>query len=369
MKFIDQIQIKVQSGKGGDGITSFMRAKYLPKLGPDGGDGGNGGNVYFIGSNSLNSLSHLNYNKIYKAQDGQKGGKNGCTGKDGKDIYIPVPLGTIIKNAENDKIIAEITNNKQTILIAKGGLKGLGNKHFVSSTHQAPQKHTCGEKTPVLNLKLELKLIANVGLVGLTNAGKSTILSKISAAKPKIADYPFTTITPHIGTITIEDTTNFITKKFSVADIPGLIKDASKGKGLGLNFLKHIERTQILCFVIDGFSTSDPNESIKSFKILQTELKNYNAKLLDKPSIIVINKLDLMRNIQQKEKLKNYFASKKYPIVFISAMKEKGLQELTNTILKILETQYNNTNIVIHDTITHTNKPKLSNYKLITDSI
>ena len=289
--FIDHIKIFCKSGNGGRGSSSFRREKFVPKGGPDGGDGGKGGDIILKGNSQLWTLLHLRYTKHLKAENGEGGQGSKKHGKNGKDVVIEVPLGTIAKSADNDNISIEILNHNEEKILLEGGIGGLGNVHFKTSTKQAPQYSQPGIQGIEEWINLELKVLADVGLVGFPNAGKSTLLSSISKAKPKIGDYPFTTLTPNLGVIPYKDNLSFI-----MADIPGIIEGASEGKGLGIRFLRHIERNSILLFMIPVTSEVD-----KEFKLLHKELKNYNKELLEKKIIIAVTKCDLLSEKELKE--------------------------------------------------------------------
>jgi GTP-binding protein len=319
MKFIDNTKIFIKAGKGGDGHISFRREKYVPKGGPDGGNGGKGGNIIFVGDTHLTTLMDFRYRQDYIAEDGQKGGQNKCSGKDGKDLILKVPIGTIIINEITNEPIADISKNNQKVIIAKGGNGGFGNAMFATPTNQSPRFAKAGLEGEEFNIALELKLIANVGLVGLPNAGKSTLISVISAVKPKIADYPFTTLVPNIGIVEVE---NY--KNFAVADIPGLIEGASQGKGLGIQFLRHIERTQVLVFLLDAMSDSPKDD----YKLLKNELKKYNPALLQKKRIICLSKIDALTPEQFKSIKKIKFREPETPMFYISSVLGTEINEL-----------------------------------------
>ncbi|WMC19668.1 MAG: Obg family GTPase CgtA [Enterobacteriaceae bacterium PC38] len=323
MKFIDEVDILIIAGKGGNGCISFRREKYIPYGGPDGGNGGNGGDIYICADKNVNTLMHLNFKKVFKAEDGKNGKSNLCTGKNGKELNIYVPIGTIIKNKINNKILGKIFVHNKKILLAKGGARGLGNNHFKSSINRTPYKQTNGKLGEKKKINLELLLLADVGLIGLPNSGKSTFLNIVSSAKPKINSYPFTTIKPYLGTVYIKK------KKIIIADIPGLIKNASKGKGLGYKFLKHIKHCKLLLLFLD-IKPYNKLDIILNIKIIINELKKYDIKLLKKPFWLIFNKIDLIinnkinkiiiniiKNIQWKN---NYFA--------ISCIKNKGIKNL-----------------------------------------
>ena len=318
--FIDHIKIFCKSGNGGRGSSSFRREKFVPLGGPDGGDGGKGGDIILKGNSQLWTLLHLRYTKHLKAENGEGGQGNKKHGKNGKDIIIEVPLGTIARSAESDNTFVEILSHNEEKILLEGGIGGLGNVHFKTSTKQAPQYSQPGIKGIEEWINLELKVLADVGLVGFPNAGKSTLLSSISKAKPKIGDYPFTTLTPNLGVISYKDNLSFI-----MADIPGIIEGASEGKGLGIRFLRHIERNSILLFIIPVDSNIN-NE----FKLLYRELENYNKELLKKKIIIAISKCDTV-SIEELDKLKTNL---KYDIVKISSVSGLGLDQLKDIVWK-----------------------------------
>jgi GTP-binding protein len=289
MKFIDEVQIEVASGNGGAGAVSFRREKYVPYGGPDGGNGGGGGNVYIEGDENINTLVHFRGRKFYKAEDGENGAGAQMDGATGEDLVIKVPVGTLVLNTETNLLIEDITAHGQKVRIAQGGRGGLGNAFFKSSTNQAPRYAQEGEPGVQFPLKLELKLIADIALVGLPNAGKSTLISSISAAKPKIADYPFTTLTPNLGVVQVDE------ESFVVADIPGLIENAAEGKGLGIQFLKHIERTSALVHLIDCSMLLEPEEAMADYATVRHELLKYDHdQFYNKPEIICLTKIDAM---------------------------------------------------------------------------
>ena len=318
--FIDHIKIFCKSGNGGRGSSSFRREKFVPKGGPDGGDGGKGGDIILKGNSQLWTLLHLRYTKHLKAENGEGGQGSKKHGKNGKDVVIEVPLGTIAKSADNDNISIEILNHDEEKILLEGGIGGLGNVHFKTSTKQAPQYSQPGIQGIEEWINLELKVLADVGLVGFPNAGKSTLLSSISKAKPKIGDYPFTTLTPNLGVIPYKDNLSFI-----MADIPGIIEGASEGKGLGIRFLRHIERNSILLFMIPVTSEVD-----KEFKLLHKELKSYNKELLEKKIIIAVTKCDLLSEKELKEMKFNL----KQEIIKISSVTGYGLENLKDAIWK-----------------------------------
>lgn len=319
--FVDQIRIFCRTGHGGAGSKHFLRTKFNAQAGPDGGDGGRGGNIILRGNKNLWTLLHLRYYKNVLAEDGKSGDKNNMTGRDGKDIIIEVPLGTIARDEETDEKEAEILEDGQTIVWLRGGRGGLGNAHFATATNQAPEYAQPGEPGVEGWKVLELKVLADVGLVGFPNAGKSTLLSVISAAKPKIADYAFTTITPQLGMVEYRNG-----RSFCVADLPGIIEGAAEGRGLGHRFLRHIERNSILLFVIPA----DSKDHREEFNILLNELEQYNPELLHKNFVIAISKSDMLDD-ELKDAIKKELP-KNIPHVFISAVTQKGLQELKDLL-------------------------------------
>ncbi|MSP07989.1 MAG: GTPase ObgE [Chitinophagaceae bacterium] len=323
--FIDYIRIFCHSGHGGAGARHLMRNKLTAKGGPDGGDGGRGGHIILRGNAQLWTLLHLRYYKNVIAEDGEGGSKNNCTGKDGKDIIIEVPLGTIARDEETSKVEAEILTDGQEIILAKGGRGGLGNSNFATPTNQVPEHAQPGEDGIEGWKQIELKVLADVGLVGFPNAGKSTLLSVITAAKPKIANYAFTTLTPQLGMVAYRDN-----RSFCIADLPGIIEGAAEGKGLGHRFLRHIERNAVLLFIIP----SDSNDHKKEFEILKNELAEFNPELLQKEFIIAISKSDLLDQELTDAIVKEL--PKDIPHIFISSATQKNLVELKDLLWKAL---------------------------------
>ncbi len=320
MKFVDSASIFVQAGDGGNGCVSFRREKFVPKGGPDGGDGGRGGHVWLRTNRQLTTLLDFKYKKKYIAVRGVHGQGARKTGKDGGDIVIDVPCGTIVRNAETHEIIADLTGEDQEILIAKGGKGGRGNQHFATPTRQAPRYAEPGQKGEELTLEMELKLMADVGLVGFPNAGKSTLISVISAAKPKIADYPFTTLVPNLGIVRYEEY-----KSFVMADIPGIIEGAAEGKGLGLQFLRHIERTKILAILV----SVDALDIMVEYRTLLGELEKFERSLLDKPRVVVVTKMDIA---PEGFEIPIFEAGIK--VLPISSVSGQGLKELKDELWK-----------------------------------
>ena len=349
MKFIDQTEIHLQSGNGGDGISTFRTARNRPKLGPDGGNGGNGGDVYLKADKSINTLSTLRYRQVYKAQDGGKGGTNNKTGLCGDHKYVPVPCGTLAFD-QDGTLLGELIENGETLLVAKGGKRGYGNLHYMSSTNRAPRTFTHGKKGVTVTVKLELKLLADVGLAGFPNAGKSTLLSKLSAARPKVADYPFTTLTPQLGVVELEGDYN--RNSFVMADVPGLIEGASLGKGLGLEFLRHLERTKVLAFILDPFDPSSESP-LTDFKKLYKEVEQYNSSMANKKLLIVINKIDMLDGMDKTEydQRKSELDSLGIPVLEISGMSGAGLSNLKNKLFHLLMESNDNDNNNDNDSV------------------
>ena len=332
--FADRAKIYVRSGKGGDGHVSFRREKYVPNGGPDGGDGGHGGDVIFVVDEGLNTLVDFRHIRKYKAQDGETGKKKNCRGKDGEDIIIKVPAGTVIKEAESNKVIADMSGDNMRQVLLKGGRGGNGNQHYATSTMQAPKYAQPGQPARELELLLELKVIADVGLVGFPNVGKSTLLSRVTNARPKIANYHFTTLNPNLGVVDMPDAKGFV-----IADIPGLIEGASEGVGLGHEFLRHIERTKFLIHIVDAASTEgrDPIEDIYA---IDRELKKYNTDLASRPQIIAANKIDAIshQEVDPVSRLKAEFEPKGVRVFPISAVSGQGVTEMLYYVSSALDT-------------------------------
>lgn len=329
--FTDYTKIIIKSGDGGNGAITFRREKYVAAGGPDGGDGGKGGDIYFVVDPDANTLINFRYNKKYKAQNGENGSGNNCYGKKGEDLYIKVPAGTVVKDAETGKVIADLSEQGQKELILPGGRGGKGNSHFATATRQAPHFAQGGEKGIEKEIILELKLIADVGLLGFPNVGKSTILSAVTSARPKIADYHFTTLEPNLGVVKTEYGDSFV-----IADIPGIIEGASEGIGLGLKFLRHIERTRLLLHVIDVSGTEGRNP-VQDFKTINKELEKYSKKLSTRKQIIVANKIDAMQDESLFTELEEMAKKKEIPIYKISAATGEGLKELFKNVSKELK--------------------------------
>ncbi len=330
MKFIDEVTITVSAGKGGNGCVSFRREKYVPRGGPDGGEGGHGGSVIFQATERKHSLLDFRYRNLFRAEAGKNGSGQNRKGHSGSDLIVETPVGTVLKDPATGEIIADLTEDGQSSIAAKGGRGGKGNAHFVSSTHRTPRFAQEGEPGEQRELKLELKLIADVGLVGLPNAGKSTLISAISAARPKIADYPFTTLTPNLGVVQYDDAPPFI-----IADVPGLIEGAHLGAGLGVRFLKHIERTGLLVHVIDA-SKAPADNPLEPFQQIEHELRSYSEDMLKKPRIIVLNKTDLLEDQTLLAKIHKDYLELGSPVLLVSALRREGLRELVRLLTRSL---------------------------------
>lgn len=344
--FCDYVKIVCRSGKGGRGSMHMHRAKYAPNGGPDGGDGGRGGHVYLRGNHNYWTLLHLRYQRHVFANHGGNGGKNGSTGAQGADQYIDVPCGTVVYDAETGEFLCDVAHDGQVVMLLKGGRGGLGNKHFATSTNQAPRYAQPGEPMQERTVIMELKLLADVGLVGFPNAGKSTLLSSLSSARPKIAGYPFTTMEPSLGIVSYRDN-----KSFVMADIPGIIEGASEGRGLGLRFLRHIERNSLLLFMVPG----DADDIRKEYQILLNEVSSFNPDLADKQRVLAITKSDLLDD--ELVEMLSADLPDDLPVIFISAVANKGLTELKDALWAALNSESNKLQTITHeDTIVHRNK-------------
>jgi GTP-binding protein len=332
--FVDRARIIVRSGKGGDGHVSFRREKFVPDGGPDGGDGGTGGDVIFQVDKGLNTLIDFRHVRKYKAGDGEEGGKKNCRGKDGEDVIIKIPEGTVIKEANSDKVIIDMSGGNQRVVLLKGGRGGNGNQHYATPTMQAPKYAQPGQPAQELELTLELKVIADVGLVGFPNVGKSTLLSRVTNARPKIANYHFTTLSPNLGVVDLEGAKDFV-----IADIPGLIEGASEGVGLGYEFLRHIERTKVIIHVVDAAGT-EGRDPIADIYAINKELETYNPGIAERPQVIAANKMDAIYEEDADEVLKGLreeFEPKGIKVFPISAVSGQGLSELLYEVSKMLE--------------------------------
>lgn len=334
MKFIDEATIHVRAGKGGNGTVSFRREKYIPMGGPDGGDGGDGGSVYVIGTPNLNTLSDFRHTRRFIAENGRPGQGRNKTGRKGEDIVVPVPLGTSITTVETNELIVDVATADEPILIARGGFHGLGNTRYKSSTNRAPRQFSEGTPGETFDLKLEMKVLADVGLLGMPNAGKSTFIRSVSAAKPKVADYPFTTIHPNLGVVSVS-----AHKSFVIADIPGLIEGASEGVGLGIRFLKHLQRTRLLLHIMDIAPMDETHDPVDDARKILQELKNYDEALYQKPRWLVLNKLDLLPEEEQEERCQKIITDLNWhgPVYRISAINKSGVDQLCYDIMDSID--------------------------------
>ena len=344
--FVDYVKIYCRSGKGGRGSMHLRHVKYNPNGGPDGGDGGRGGNIYLRGNHNYWTLLHLKFQRHVFAEHGGNGGRDKCHGTDGKDMYIDVPCGTVVYNAETGKYVCDVMHDGQVVMLLKGGRGGLGNFQFRTATNQTPRYAQPGEPMEEMTVILELKLLADVGLVGLPNAGKSTLLSSLSSARPKIANYPFTTLEPSLGIVAYHDH-----KSFVMADIPGIIEGASEGKGLGLRFLRHIERNSLLLFMVPG----DTDDIKKEYEVLLNELNNFNPELNDKHRVLAVTKCDLLDE-ELIEMLRETLPTD-LPVVFISSVTGQGLAELKDILWRELNSESNKLqSIMAEDSLVHRDK-------------
>ena len=334
MKFIDEVSIDVKAGDGGNGLASFRRLKNIPKGGPDGGDGGNGGSIIFRSVNNLNTLSKFRFQRKFEAENGKRGGSQNKTGSDGKDLVIEVPCGTLLYDLETDNPLADLINNQDELLICKGGKGGFGNLRYKSSTNRSPTKFTEGKEGDSLSLRLELRLLADIGLLGKPNAGKSSLVRAVSSAKPKVADYAFTTLHPSLGVVDYSENSSFV-----ISDIPGLIAGASEGVGLGIQFLKHLSRTKVIVQIVDVYD-KNPMEVITEIRELSKEITNYDPDLIKKVKWLALNKIDLINTNkleELKDELRREFQDNLH-IYCISAAKKEGTQQLMRDIGEFMET-------------------------------
>lgn len=331
MQFIDEVKVYIKAGNGGRGCVSFRREKYVPKGGPNGGDGGRGGHIIFKATGDLNTLLDIKYQQQYRAEKGQHGMGKNRHGKNGKDFIIRVPLGTLAKDAETGEILSDLTEEGQEFAAGKGGRGGLGNAHFKTATRQAPRFAQPGEPGEEKNLIIELKLLADVGLVGLPNAGKSSLISAVSSAKPKVADYPFTTLVPVLGVVKLKGINSFV-----IADIPGLIEGAHKGSGLGFQFLRHIERTSVLLHLVDISETAE-GDPVENLKKINKELELYSKQLSDKLKIVAGTKIDIKGDGKRLDRLKRYCKNKSYDFFPVCAFTGEGIKKLMTYLGKKVE--------------------------------
>jgi GTPase len=335
MKFIDEARIEVHAGKGGDGAVSFRREKYVPRGGPDGGDGGRGGSVLAVADRNINTLVDYRFARIHRARDGERGGGRQCSGKGADDVVLRMPAGTVISDARTGETIADLAEHKQTAVLARGGRGGLGNVNFKSSTNRAPRQSTPGEAGEHRVLNLELKVLADVGLLGLPNAGKSSFIRAVSAARPKVADYPFTTLHPHLGVVRIA-----VDRSFVIADIPGLIEGAAEGAGLGHQFLRHLARTRLLLHIIDAAPVEAGADPARDARSIAAELKKFDPGLHKKPRWLVLNKIDMLPGDGGKAAEEDLVRRLRWrgPSFRISALTGEGCHELTSSVMRFLET-------------------------------
>jgi len=327
--FIDEVRIRVKAGDGGNGCLAFRREKFVPRGGPSGGDGGGGGDVTMVASTHHNTLLHFRFNPEHTAERGRHGEGSNRSGREGKSIELPVPVGTVVYDADTGELLHDFTQAGDRFLIAKGGRGGRGNQHFATATHQAPTEHEPGHLGDAKYLRLELKLLADVGLVGFPNAGKSTLISRISAARPKIADYPFTTLEPNLGVVSVEDQT------FVVADIPGLIEGAHLGHGLGVQFLRHIERTRLLVHLVD-VSENTGRDPMQDFQVVMTELEGFREDMLQKPMFLVASKIDVAQDTERIDSLRALAAAKGLPFFEISSVTGLGIEALEYAMAQVI---------------------------------
>jgi GTP-binding protein len=336
MKFFDEARIEVLAGDGGNGAASFRREKFIPFGGPDGGDGGKGGSIWAIADRNINTLIDFRYTRVFRAQKGEHGRGSDCYGKGGDDMELRMPVGTLIHDSQTGDVIADLDADGKRIMIAKGGQGGMGNLHFKSSTNRAPRQCTPGQPGEQKELKLELKVLADVGLLGLPNAGKSTFIRAVSAAKPKVADYPFTTLHPNLGVVRVGPEQSFV-----VADVPGLIEGAAEGAGLGHQFLRHLQRTRLLLHLVDVAPFDEGVDPVAQAKAIALELKKYDKALYDKPRWLVLNKVDMLPEGEREARVRDFIKRFKYkgPVFEISALTREGCEELIKAIYQHVKAQ------------------------------
>lgn len=334
MKFVDEAEIRVEAGDGGNGAVGFRREKYIPMGGPDGGDGGDGGCVYLVAAENVNTLADFRYHRVFRAERGQNGMGRNCTGRKGVDCFVPVPLGTLVSDAGTGEVIGDLTKIGDTLLVAQGGFHGLGNTRFKSSINRAPQKATKGTPGEQRNLNLELTLIADVGLLGMPNAGKSSLIRAVSSARPKVADYPFTTLYPNLGVVRIDEMRSFV-----IADIPGVIEGAADGAGLGLQFLKHLSRTGLLLHIVDAAPYESAESPVQAARKITREIEQWSDELAQKPRWLVLNKLDRVPQEDRQTHCRKIIGELawKGPVFQISAINGDGIRELMFEIMAFLE--------------------------------
>ena len=336
MKFVDEVKIRVQAGRGGDGCLSFRREKYIPKGGPDGGDGGDGGDVLLVADPDLNTLVDFRYKRLFRAEHGHRGEGSNCTGRRGEDLRIRVPVGTVVTALDTGEVMGELLEAGGELVVAKGGRRGLGNARFKSSTNRAPRKTTPGQPGEQRELGLELKLLADVGLVGLPNAGKSTFIRAVSAARPKVADYPFTTLYPNLGVVSIEPDRSFV-----VADVPGLIEGAAEGAGLGIRFLRHLARTRLLLHLVDVAPMDASEDPAEQARAIVGELERFSPELAARERWLVLNKIDLLPSAERERHCAALAGRIGHagPVYHVSALSGEGCRELCQAIMNYLEAE------------------------------
>lgn len=334
MKFVDEVKIKVNAGKGGNGIVSFRREKFIPFGGPNGGDGGDGGSVYLVGDTNINTLVDYRYTRQFKAENGQAGMGSNCTGKGGDDLSLAVPVGTQIYDEDTQELIGDIVKEGELVLVAKGGFHGIGNTRFKSSTNRAPRQCTPGTEGEKRNLRLELKLLADVGLLGLPNAGKSTFIRQVTSARPKVADYPFTTMYPNLGVVSVESHRSFV-----IADIPGLIEGAAEGAGLGIQFLRHLSRTRLLLHLLDIAPAGDVTDPVNDAQVIMRELEKYSPELAQQERWLVLNKVDLVPDEEVDQRCDDIVQRLDWqgPVFRMSAINGDGTKELVYRVMEYME--------------------------------
>src|ERR1700757_4365861 len=336
MKFVDEAKCKVQAGNGGRGSTSFRREKFVPFGGPDGGDGGDGGSVYLRAQEGINTLADFRIERTYKAGHGEPGGSNDCTGRGGADLHVPVPIGTVVRDADTQEQLGDLTRDGEELLVARGGKGGWGNQRFKSSTNRSPRQFGPGLPGEKRTLELEMKVIADVGLLGLPNAGKSTLIRAVSAARPKVADYPFTTLHPNLGVVDVGQHRSFV-----MADIPGLIEGAAEGAGLGIRFLKHLQRTRVLLHLVDIAPVDPEADPVKDARAIVAELKKFDKELAAKPRWLVLNKRDLMPDEEAEKRARAIIRGLRFrgPHFLVSGATGRGTKELSEAVMCFLEEQ------------------------------
>lgn len=334
MKFVDEVKIRVEAGKGGNGCVSFRREKFVPLGGPDGGDGGDGGSVYLVADPNLNTLADFRFTRRFRAESGQGGMGSDCTGKGGDDKRIRVPMGTLVFDSDTGELIGDLVKADQELLVAQGGRHGLGNTRFKSSTNRAPRQSTPGQPGESRDLRLELKLLADVGLLGMPNAGKSTLIRAVSAARPKVADYPFTTLHPNLGVVRVGDLRSFV-----IADIPGVIEGAAEGAGLGLRFLRHLVRTRLLLHLVDVAPLGDHTDPVKEVRVIAKELKKFSPELAARERWLVLNKIDLIAEDEREAHCNRIVKALKWrgPVFQISGLAHEGTEALMKEIMNYLD--------------------------------